>query len=277
MASRSMSVANTCNLSDFLASLRCSCSTMAIEPLALRLRQRAEESIDGEVRHPFGAVAPQAQRAIDQREVVVGRDDVGAVRLHRHAVSGFVHAHARVALHQFRQHALVVGCEVLHQHVGHAGVLRRHRGEEGLEGRQAAGRRADAHHRERQGAGCGMGVAAPGVVGLRAVALAAWRGVDRCGGRDGVGAWRLGEARSARRTRRLRRLWGSLVTRGALRRVRSWYAAERQRAPCGALGVESDPTQFNGTFLPPSYLYSVIAGFFSSPSFSKPMLAVTPL
>ena len=34
--------------------------------------------------------------------------------------------------------------------------------------------------------------------------------------------------------------------------------------------------QFNGTFLPPLYSYSDIAGFFNSPSASKPIFAVTP-
>jgi hypothetical protein len=58
-----------------------------------------------EMRHPIAAVAPQVQRAIGQREVVVGPDDVRAVRLHRHAVGGLEHAHARVALHQLRQQA----------------------------------------------------------------------------------------------------------------------------------------------------------------------------
>jgi len=35
--------------------------------------------------------------------------------------------------------------------------------------------------------------------------------------------------------------------------------------------------QFSGTFLPSLYMYRVIAGFFSSPSGSNAMFAVTPL
>jgi hypothetical protein len=46
-----------------------------------------------------------------------------------------------------------------------------------------------------------------------------------------------------------------------------------------ALADPHDPWahQFNGAFLPSLYMYSVIAGFFSSPSASKPILVVTPV
>jgi hypothetical protein len=53
---------------------------------------------------------------------------------------------------------------------------------------------------------------------------------------------------------------------------------KKKRAPQAAPSSLREPQdQFSATFLPPSYLYSVMAGFFSSPSFSNPMLAVTPL
>ena len=48
----------------------------------------------------------------------------------------------------------------------------------------------------------------------------------------------------------------------------------RRVAPSSLVAAER---QFSGTFLPSLYMYSVMAGFLSSPSASKAMLAVTPL
>ena len=53
---------------------------------------------------------------------------------------------------------------------------------------------------------------------------------------------------------------------------------KKEGAPLSApLGPAWLSRQFSGTFLPSLYMYRVIAGFFSSPSGSNAMFAVTPL
>ena len=118
-------------------------------PLVLVLRQRAEEEVDGQ---PLAARLgrwQQLQRAIEKRHVVVRRDDVGAVRLHDHPVLHLEHLHPRAAADQVGQDALVVRCQMLHQHEGHPRLgLGRHPREKRLERRQSSCRRADANHRK---------------------------------------------------------------------------------------------------------------------------------
>ena len=101
-------------------------------------------------RRPRGAAgSEQLQRAVHERHVLVGRDDVGAVGPHLHAVLDLVDLHAGEPLDQVEQQALVVGGEVLHEHERHAALaVGGHGGEERLEGRQAAGGGADADDRE---------------------------------------------------------------------------------------------------------------------------------
>ena len=118
-------------------------------PLALVLRQRAEEEIDGQ---PLAARLgrwQQLQRAIEKRHVVVRRDDVGAVRLHDHPVLHLEHLHPRAAADQIGENALIIRSQVLDQHEGHSRIgLGRHPGEKRLERRQSSCRRADANHRK---------------------------------------------------------------------------------------------------------------------------------
>ena len=56
-----------------------------------------------------------------------------------HSVLDFIHTHTGVAPYQIAQDALVIGCEMLHQHQGHAALTPRHGREEGLEGRDTPG------------------------------------------------------------------------------------------------------------------------------------------
>ncbi len=117
----------------------------ADRPLALVLRQRAEEEVDRQALAARRRGLEQVQLAVQEGHVAVGRNDVGAVRPHHHAVLDLEDLHAGVALDQIGEDALVVGREVLHQHEGHAGIrVGRDGGEERLEGRQTAGRGADA-------------------------------------------------------------------------------------------------------------------------------------
>jgi hypothetical protein len=88
----------------------------------------------------------------------VGRDDVGAVDRHRHAVLDLEDLHAGVAPDQVGEDALVVRGQMLHQYEGHAGIgVRRHAGEKRLKRSQAAGGGAHAdhrHHRHRRSPRC---------------------------------------------------------------------------------------------------------------------------
>ena len=126
-------------------------STMQIARSCWACGQRAEEEVDRQPRPALRRRAEQVQRAVRQRQVAVGRDDVGAVAAARACrPRPRTPVIARVAPDQLGQDALVVGRQVLHQDESHAGgVVGRQRGEEGLEGGEAARRRADADDGER--------------------------------------------------------------------------------------------------------------------------------
>ncbi len=73
--------------------------------------------------------------------------DAGGVggRGHLHPIHDLGHLHVRVAPDEVGEDAFVIRGQVLHQHKGHAGIdVDGHIGEESFEGRQSAGRRADA-------------------------------------------------------------------------------------------------------------------------------------
>ena len=124
--------------------------------LALVLCERAKEKVDRQALAARGGRFQQLQRAVQERHVAVGRDDVGAVGCYRHAVLDLEHLHAGIAADQVGEDALVVGGQVLDQHKGHAGFgVDRHAGEERLKGRQAAGRGTDADNRKRTRRGRG--------------------------------------------------------------------------------------------------------------------------
>ena len=118
-------------------------------PFVLVLRERPEEEID---RQPLAARRggfEQLQRAVEERHVAARRDDVGAVRAHDHPVFDLEDLHARVAPDQLGQQALVVRCEVLHEHERHARIrVRGHAGKKRLECGEPTGRRADADNRK---------------------------------------------------------------------------------------------------------------------------------
>ena len=90
--------------------------------------ERRKRSI--EVCRPPRSTGPgQAQHAAGDGHVLVGRDDVNAVGLDRHAVRRFDHRHLRVPREQFDHQAFVLGIEMRHEHEGDAAVGR-HGGEE---------------------------------------------------------------------------------------------------------------------------------------------------
>ena len=122
-------------------------------PLLLVQRQRAKQKIDRQAMAARGCGFQQVQCTIQKSHVAVGRDDVGTVDLHHHAVGHLKHLHARVALHQCAQNAVVVRGQVLHQHKRHAGVSTGgHAGEKGFKSRQSAGRGTNAHNGKPRGA-----------------------------------------------------------------------------------------------------------------------------
>ena len=114
-------------------------------PFVLVLGQRAEEEVDRQALAAWRGGLEELQLPVQEGHVAVGRDDVGAVGLHRHPVRDLEHLHAGVALDQVGEDALVVGGQVLHQHERHAALgVGGHAGEEGLEGREPSGRCANA-------------------------------------------------------------------------------------------------------------------------------------
>lgn len=72
--------------------------------------------------------------------VRAGGNDIDVVGLHGQSVRGLLHLHAAGAGQCRRQHAGLVGCQVLDDDEGHAGIP----------GKYARGR-AHAHHRKRAG------------------------------------------------------------------------------------------------------------------------------
>ena len=80
------------------------------------------------------------ERAVEQSHVVPGRDDVGTVVLHHHAVGHFMHGHPRVALDDVAEDAFVIGGEVLNEDESHARItIGGQAGEERFEGGEASG------------------------------------------------------------------------------------------------------------------------------------------
>ncbi len=113
------------------------------------LGQRAEEMVD---RHSQAAALQrlrQAQGAVPQAHVPVGRDDVDVVRLDPHSVLDLLHRQQGVSCQDLGRQAFMVGVEVLDQDEGDPGVLG-HPREQVFEGVQTSGRSADSHHREGQ-------------------------------------------------------------------------------------------------------------------------------
>ena len=117
--------------------------------LALVLGEGAEEKIDGQALSARGRGFEELQRSIEQRHVVAGRDDVGAIRLHHHAVGHFMHRHARAPLDDFAEDAFVVRSEVLDEDESHARIpVGGQAREKGLEGSKTSGRSSNPHHGE---------------------------------------------------------------------------------------------------------------------------------
>ena len=127
--------------------------------LLLILRERAEEEVDREPLPARLRRLEELQGAVQEREVVVRRDDVDGVDPHRHPVLDLEHRHPRVVPEQVAEEALVVGREVLHEHERHVrGAVGGHPREERLEGGEPAGGGADPDDREVHGSTRGRGL-----------------------------------------------------------------------------------------------------------------------
>ena len=136
-------------------------------PLVLVLGQGPEEKVDGHTPAARGHRIEQLQRAVQKRHVAIGRDDVGTVGLHRHAVLDLKYLHTSVAPNEIGQDALVVWGQMLNKDKGHTRIsVRGHAGEESLEGRQAPGRCPDAHNGKITGLPIGLQLGVNGVSGL---------------------------------------------------------------------------------------------------------------
>src|SRR5215470_273260 len=90
---------------------------------------------------------PQAQRAVCDRHVRVGWDDINAVRFDAHAIIDLLDRHVGGSGQQFSENAFARGVEVLHEDEGHTRVVRQMI-EQLHEGLQTAGGSADADYEE---------------------------------------------------------------------------------------------------------------------------------
>ena len=90
--------------------------------LALILRQRTEEGIDGQM-EPMGYHrVDQVQVSMKQGQVFPGGNDIDVVGRDGDAVGDLRHRHPGEALHQLTEETFVVRREVLHQHKCHVGA-----------------------------------------------------------------------------------------------------------------------------------------------------------
>ena len=151
----------------------------ADRPLLPIFRQRAEEEVDG---HPNAVLLDrlgQIEDSVADAQVLIGRNDVNAVRLNGHGVLRLNDLHARVLGHEFRQQTRVGGRQVLDDDESRSAVGG-HGREETLEGPQRTGRPAQPDHRDaRRTASRFRRLLASGRLGLRdspsaAVASGSW-------------------------------------------------------------------------------------------------------
>lgn len=97
--------------------------------VALIFGQRGEESIDGSTICPRGRRFNDKEAAVLDRQGCVGRNDVNPVGFDVHAMLGFDHWDGGIAAQYLRQHALMIGRKMLHQHERHSAVRRQMRKE----------------------------------------------------------------------------------------------------------------------------------------------------
>ena len=89
----------------------------------LLLGQRTKEVVDREMRRPGVSARRDDQATLLDREVAVGRDDVGVVAADHEAVGRLQHRHLRRSRQQLTELAGVVRVEVLDQDEGESGPL----------------------------------------------------------------------------------------------------------------------------------------------------------
>ena len=130
----------------------------ADRPLAVGLGQGAEEVVDDDVATAGARRLRQAELAVGHRQLVGRRDDVDVVALDLCQAGDLGDTHRRRGLQDRRGVAFVVRRQVQHHDEGHVGRCRQAL-EKDLDRRQAAGRSADADHRESQPAVGGQGFA----------------------------------------------------------------------------------------------------------------------
>lgn len=114
--------------------------------------ERQEKIVDGPAQTPGLHELREFEDAVLDRQAPPGRDDVDRVARDPLAALALEHRQPGVPVEELRQHALVVGVEVLDDDEGHAGGwpgARQHL----AQGLEPARRCADAHHRTREGGG----------------------------------------------------------------------------------------------------------------------------
>ena len=119
----------------------------ADRPLLPIFGQRAKEEVDG---HPNAVLLDrlgQIENSIADAQVLIGRNDVNAVRFDGHGILCLNNLHACVLRHEFRQQTRVGGSQVLDDNESRSAVGG-HGREKILERPQRTGRPAQADHRD---------------------------------------------------------------------------------------------------------------------------------
>ncbi len=109
----------------------------------LVIGQRAEEEINRQAQTARRKRIKQMEHAVQDGHILVGRDDIHAVRFDPHPILDLKNLHACAALEQFHHDALVRRVEVLDDDKRHAAVFG-HVSEEQFQRLQSACRSADA-------------------------------------------------------------------------------------------------------------------------------------
>ena len=84
--------------------------------------ETAEKGIDRQTQAPWRGWIEKIKGVVEDREILVGRDDIYTVRLDLHPVSRLRDHHGGGALQEFREHAVAAGVEVLDNHKSHATI-----------------------------------------------------------------------------------------------------------------------------------------------------------
>ena len=114
-------------------------------PLVFLRRQRAKEKINRRLRTVIFGGRRKLQSPFGDGQVLVGRNDVNAIRFDRHSIRGLANGHRGLSRQQLDHQAFMRRGQMRDQHKRHPAVGR-HVAEKLLERRQPARRCTNSHH-----------------------------------------------------------------------------------------------------------------------------------